>query len=204
MDKIETRSNDNEIRISETGDSKRFEGYAAVFHTPLDSRTEYELIPGKLWERIMPTAFHESLNGNREILALYEHDRKAIMGRTSGKRSLRLGVDDKGLKFELDYDGADPDHRKALAKIRGSAQSKGMSFGFTVPPGGDSFIREGGRDIRQLKNIRLHEITLTGTPAYAAANVSMRSEGSDTTILAAYEEWAETQRLIEIAESYQL
>jgi hypothetical protein len=55
---------------------------------------------------------------------------------------------------------------------RGDVSS--MSFGFSVPPKGDSWSQDGGT--RELHQIRLHEVSIvTGFPAYEATSASVRS-----------------------------
>jgi len=49
-----------------------------------------------------------------------------------------------------------------------------MSFGFTVPRGGDSWSDDGSR--RELREITLHEVSVvTGFPAYEATSAAVRS-----------------------------
>jgi septal ring-binding cell division protein DamX len=49
-----------------------------------------------------------------------------------------------------------------------------MSFGFTVPQGGDKWSNDGMQ--RQLTQIKLYEVSVvTGFPAYAATSAAVRS-----------------------------
>jgi exonuclease VII small subunit len=49
-----------------------------------------------------------------------------------------------------------------------------MSFGFSVPSGGDSWSADG--QTRELREVRLHEVSIvTGFPAYQATTASVRS-----------------------------
>jgi len=49
-----------------------------------------------------------------------------------------------------------------------------MSFGFSVPPKGDSWSEDGS--VRELKEVRLYEVSVvTGFPAYQATSASVRS-----------------------------
>jgi len=55
---------------------------------------------------------------------------------------------------------------------RGDVSS--MSFGFSVPPKGDSWSQDGAT--RELHQVRLHEVSIvTGFPAYADTTASVRS-----------------------------
>lgn len=48
-----------------------------------------------------------------------------------------------------------------------------MSFGFSVPPGGDSWSDDG--KVRELRQIRLHEVSIVSFPAYEATSATVRS-----------------------------
>jgi hypothetical protein len=48
-----------------------------------------------------------------------------------------------------------------------------MSFGFSVPRGGDSWSEDGSR--RTLNQVRLHEASIVTFPAYEATSASVRS-----------------------------
>jgi hypothetical protein len=55
---------------------------------------------------------------------------------------------------------------------RGDVDS--MSFGFSVPPKGESWSDDGS--VRELHQVRLHEVSVvTGWPAYVATSASVRS-----------------------------
>jgi hypothetical protein len=55
---------------------------------------------------------------------------------------------------------------------RGDVHS--MSFGFSVPDGGDNWNARG--TVRELREVRLHEVSIvTGFPAYSATTASVRS-----------------------------
>jgi hypothetical protein len=60
----------------------------------------------------------------------------------------------------------------AVLLQRGDIDS--MSFGFSVPKGGDSWSDDGNE--RELREIRLHEVSIvTGFPAYTATTAAVRS-----------------------------
>jgi hypothetical protein len=60
----------------------------------------------------------------------------------------------------------------AVLLKRGDVDS--MSFGFSVPKGGDSWSDDGQQ--RELREVRLHEVSIvTGFPAYEATSASVRS-----------------------------
>lgn len=119
-------------------------------------------------ETIAPGAVAEALSGGRDILALVDHDASKVLGRTRSG-TLQLRDDPKGLAFSIEL----PDTtaaRDVLALVERDDVG-GMSFGFTVPAGGDEW--RGGK--RTLKRVTLHEISvITSHPAYAATSVEAR------------------------------
>lgn len=140
---------------------RRLEGYAAKFGT--------EARIADFIEVIAPGAFGKSLKSGRDVLAMVDHDPKAVLARTRSG-SLKLQEDSAGLAFEISL----PDTtaaRDALALAERNDLG-GMSFGFLVPEGGESW--EGNR--RTLTAIDLHEISVVSAwPAYPDTSVSARS-----------------------------
>jgi HK97 family phage prohead protease len=163
---IETRRiciNDFEIRNGETGDGMTFSGYAAVFNS--DSE------PLPFIERIAPGAFNRTLGSRNEIKMFVNHDTSRIL---ASKRAgtLRLTEDTHGLRVDADLPDTTDGRDMAVLLQRGDIDS--MSFGFSIPKGGDSWSDDGQR--RELHEIRLHEVSIvTGFPAYTATTAAVRS-----------------------------
>jgi HK97 family phage prohead protease len=160
MMKLEFRS--GELRASSPG---KLSGYVARFGS--------ETRIGDFFERVMPGAFRASLADGRNIIALADHDRRALLGSTaSGTLSLR--EDGQGLAFELALPATSVGKDIAILVERKDIQ--GMSFGFTVPDGGDVWLDRGdGSMLRELRNVNLAEITITASPAYLDTSLAMRS-----------------------------
>ncbi len=60
-----------------------------------------------------------------------------------------------------------------LAVLLETRVADSMSFGFSVPRGGDVWSPDGGQ--RTLTEVRLHEVSVvTGQPAYAATSANVR------------------------------
>jgi HK97 family phage prohead protease len=139
-------------------------GHAALFDSP-------SLFMG-FREIIKPGAFAQSLTG--DIRALWQHDTARVLGRTKAG-TLRLWEDDQGLAFELNPPDTQ-DGRDAVTLIeRGDVDQ--MSFGFNVPPGGDSWSEDAdGIPLRELNQISLMEISPVTWAAYPQTGVNvMRS-----------------------------
>jgi len=165
-EKIETRRltvNEFEVRQGPAGDGMSFSGYAAVFNS--DSE------PLPFIERIMPGAFRKSLKSRNNIRMYLNHDSSMLLA-TSRAKTLRLMEDERGLKVEADLPDTTIGRDLSTLIKRGDVDS--MSFGFSVPPKGDSWSDDGS--VRELKEVRLYEVSVvTGFPAYQATSASVRS-----------------------------
>jgi hypothetical protein len=159
---VEFRSFEGEIR--DVGDGNTFVGYAAVFNS--DSE------PLPFTERILPGAFTRSLKSRKRDIRLYvNHDSNMVLAsRRSG--TLTLTEDDRGLRVEAELPDttAGRDMRELL---RAGIVDK-MSFGFTIPRGGDRWSEDGRT--RELREVALHEVSVvTGFPAYEGTSAAVRS-----------------------------
>jgi uncharacterized protein len=160
----ERRSAQVEIRAK----GRRLEGYAALFN-------HATIIGGKsgFFETIAPGAFQRSLTGDLlkpvDVLALVDHDPSRVLARTKSG-TLRLNEDSKGLAFDLDV--PDTSHGRDVLALAERNDLGGMSFGFTVPDGGDDWR---GKK-RELRQVNLHEISIVQSwPAYDGTIVYARS-----------------------------
>lgn len=145
-------------------------GYAAVFYNPQDPGTEYEVWEG-LRERIMPGAFDRALRESDPV-ALFNHDSNAILGRMSAK-TLRLSVDGRGLKYEIDV----PDTRMGQDVVTSVARGDitGSSFAFVVKEVRTTERQQDGYAIREILDVDLYDVGPVTYPAYAATTAGMRS-----------------------------
>lgn len=142
---------------------RKLTGYAAVFNAPAQ-------IAG-FTEVIRPGAFKESLTQGRDILALIDHKPTQILGRTKSG-TLRLWEDEKGLAFEIDL--PDTSQARDLLALAERGDLGGMSFGFIVPEGGQSWK---AHKTREIVKAELHEISVVKSwPAYAGTSVEARSK----------------------------
>jgi hypothetical protein len=165
-DQVETRRvtfNDFELRQAPSGDGMSFSGYAAVFNS--DSE------PLPFIERILPGAFSKSLRSRNNIRMYMNHDSSMLLATTRAK-TLRLQEDSKGLLVDADL--PDTSVGRDLSVLMQRKDVDSMSFGFTVPAGGDRWSDDGMT--RELKQVRLFEVSVvTGFPAYTATSASVRS-----------------------------
>lgn len=153
--------NAGELRVSS---GRKLVGHAAVFGTPARIGPDGR---GGFTETISPGAFRTALSA--DILALLDHDPGRLLGRTRSG-TLKLSEDRTGLAFELDV--PDTQLGRDVLTMAQRGDLGGMSFGFTVPPGGDAWTG----DRRELRAVTLREISVVHAhPAYAATTVSARA-----------------------------
>ncbi|MDZ3836822.1 MAG: HK97 family phage prohead protease [Rhodospirillales bacterium] len=140
-------------------------GYAAVYGA-------WSSDLGGFAERVAPGAFDASLAAPRDILALWDHRERHVLGRV-GAGTLRLGSDAIGLSFELDL--PDTTAGRDLAVLVSRRDVAGASFAFRVQPGGERWSFDDGKVRRTLTDVALAEITVTAQPAYGETSVALRS-----------------------------
>ncbi len=167
-DKVETRRiqfSEFEVRSTtdDESDYMSFRGYAAVFNSPSQ--------PLPFTETVLPGAFKKSLNSRNNVRMYLNHDSSMLLA-TTRAGTLRLEEDSKGLLVDADLPPTTVGRDLSILMQRGDVDS--MSFGFSVPRGGDKYSDDGMT--RELKEVRLYEVSVvTGFPAYEATSASVRS-----------------------------
>lgn len=158
---------------------RKLTGYVARFNS--------EARIGSFTEVIQRGAFRASLDSGADILALADHDPKAVLGRTR-TGTLELREDAEGLAFTLTL--PDTQVGRDLIALAERGDLGGCSFGFTVTPDGERW--DGNR--RELRSVELHEISIVQSwPAYANTEVHLRSK-QPSNQLAVLRYWLETVR----------
>lgn len=160
--KAEFRSFEGEIRAE--GDGNTFVGYAAKFNVPSE--------PLPFIERIAPGAFGKSLRQRSKDVRLYVNHNSDMVLASKRSGTLRLSEDEVGLRVEADL--PDTTAARDLRALMRAGVVSTMSFGFTVPRGGDKWSGDGSE--RTLTGINLHEVSVvTGFPAYPQTEAAVRS-----------------------------
>jgi uncharacterized protein len=155
---IERRAAQLEVRTK----GRHLMGYAAVFGV--------EARLGATTEVLAPRAFAASLKSNLDIIALVDHDIGRVLARTKSK-TLKLSEDSRGLAFDLSV--PDTSFGRDVLALAKRGDLGGMSFGFIVPKGGDSW--DGTR--RTLNAVDLREISVVSAwPAYPDTVVNARAQ----------------------------
>ena len=141
-------------------DRTKIVGYAVVFET-----RSRDL--GGFVEVVKPQAIDDAVRASADIVALYNHDVGAVLGRTP--RTLTLSKDRRGLAFELEPAPTQAGHDALALVQRGDVT--GASFGFRTLK--DAWRQDAGVMVRELLDIEVLEISLTAFPAYQQTDVSV-------------------------------
>lgn len=153
-----------ELRAASSG--RRISGLAAPFGVRADIG---------LWvEEVQRGAFARSIEQRADVAALLNHDDSRVLGRISNG-TLRLQEVSRGLQFSCDTSRTTAgDDALSLIRRRDVYQ---MSFGFSVPDGGESWdttIDSAGRrrDLRTLTDIDLFDVSPVTFAAYGQTSVA--------------------------------
>jgi HK97 family phage prohead protease len=160
--KVETRADGGQTLV----------GYAAVFYRDGDAGTEYRLGPDVV-ERIAPTAFNRAIQEKHDARALFNHDPNMLLGR-AGAGTLRLSVDARGLRYEIDLPETNVGKDVAASIARGDLS--GSSFAFRINgKGGQRFEKGKGYDVRNILDVDLYDVGPVTYPAYEGTTTGVRS-----------------------------
>lgn len=156
-------------RATVDAESRRVEGYALLFN--VDSCPMWG---GEMIERIAPTALDGVLEKS-DVLCLMNHDeRRGVLARyRMGEGSLKLEIDEKGLRYSFDAPSTALGDELIESLRRGDISES--SFAFTVQDvNWDK--KEDGTYIRTiLKFERLYDVSPVYYPAYEDTSVALRS-----------------------------
>lgn len=168
---IEYRTVGAEVSLDEDTDNGHIQGLAAPFNTAT-------MIGEKPWgfrEQIAPGAFTKTLR-EADVVLLADHDPSKPMARKSAG-TLRLDEAEGGL--QIDANTVDTTYALDVRKNIKAGLVRGMSFGFEVvkdawtdDEGNPSDAQNGTN--RELREVKLHEVSTVTFPAYPSTNVSAR------------------------------
>lgn len=145
------------------GRCKFLVGHAAVFYKKGEAGTEYRIWPGTV-ERVMPGAFDRAILEGDDVRALFNHDPNLLLGRTSA-HTLRLDADEIGLRYRIIPDSTTVGQDVLKHAARGDLS--GASFSFTVDD--ETWTTDGDVDVREIRSVKLFDISPTVFPAYKDA-----------------------------------
>jgi HK97 family phage prohead protease len=161
MTEIEKRSGGLGVETRATDDKRTLIGYAAVFNSDT-------MIGDYFVERIAQGAFTKAITG--DVRALVDHDSGRVIGRTKSG-TLRLSVDTRGLKVEIDV--PDTTDGRDLWTLVERGDISGMSFGFSVTK--QEWDDTGEKPVRTIQEVELYEVSAVAFPAYEDTKLAARS-----------------------------
>lgn len=159
---MERRYFDVEIRADEDDGQRRITGLI-----PYDSRS---VDLGGFVEEIKPGAFARSLREADQV-ALWSHDSSRPLARRSAG-TLTLEDTPKGLRIGITPPNTTWGNDAYESVRRGDVNQ--MSFGFTVPKGGDGWREWGEKVIRSLLDVDLLEVSPVVFGAYPKSQSATR------------------------------
>jgi len=154
MDSMELRAEDKPPQLV---------GYAAKF----DAWSE-DL--GGFREKIAPGAFDRALNEKHDVRLLVNHEGLPLARSTAG--TLKLTIDEVGLRIEAELDPANPDVQR-LTSALGRGDADQMSFGFRTL--GDAWNLQADPPERTLTDVELLDVSAVSFPAYSQTEMALRS-----------------------------
>jgi len=147
-------------------------GYAAVFYRADDPGTQFQLWDD-VFERIKPTAFSRAVRED-DIRALFNHDANIVLGRNR-VGTLRLSVDEVGLRYEIDP----PDNIFAASVVESIRRGDVFGSSFSFLPETTVFREEkiGDRSVTivERESVRVLDVGPVTFPAYASTSTGLRS-----------------------------
>ena len=149
--------------VSEDG-KLYLEGYFVVFNE------ETELFKGG-YEEVDKKAFNNTLDN--DIRCLINHDTTLVLGRNKSK-TLELKVDSTGLYGKVEINKDDSDAMNIYQRVKRGDVS-GNSFGFNIL-NEETDYREDGTIKWIIKEIDLHEVSVTTFPAYEQTSIQARKQ----------------------------
>lgn len=161
---LETRASPPaEIRAADDG-SIIVEGYAAVFNQPTT-------VAGLFVEQIAPGSFRSALQRGDDVEFLINHGGLPLARSTAG--NLTLKEDNKGLHMRAVLDASDPDVQRLVPKMRAKMLDQ-MSFAFKATDQ-DWETPVSGLDVRTIKDVVLHDVSIVNRGAYPNTEIALRS-----------------------------
>lgn len=155
------------------GEEKRtIEGLAIVYDE--ESEVMYDWWEGRSFREIVHQgAVTEELLRSSDVLALYEHDRKQLLARsTNGSGSLQLTITERGLQYSFEAPNTQLGNDTLELLRRGDL--RGSSFLFGVKKGDTRWEElSDGTWLRHIDHFSyIGDVSVVSTPAYPATTAS--------------------------------
>lgn len=158
----EIRNYSGDMQVSDDG--RLISGYAAVFDSRSCNMGFYEFIDQGAFDGVIERS---------DVFATFNHSEDKVLARSNkGVGSLKLSIDNVGLRYE--FEAPNTDLGNSIVEYIKRGDLLASSFAFTVAK--DSWEHIGDEYIRHIQQIeRLYDVSPVWTPAYEATSVSCRS-----------------------------
>jgi HK97 family phage prohead protease len=157
----------------DSGSIGTLRGYAAVFN-----KLSQNL--GGFVEEVDRGAFTKSLADKAPVMARYNHEDSGLLGTTQAE-TLRLGVDDTGLWYEVDLPDTQAGRDVRALAARGDVQHSSFAF-YTISD--DWGMTDQGFPKRTLTGVQLVDVAPVNNPAYRDTSVAVRALAEMTGVAA--------------------
>lgn len=155
--------------VEQNLESRKVSGYAMLFDT--------ESVYLGFYETISRGAITQELVDNCDVFARFDHDQNRVLARSNhGQGSLKLTVDERGLKYEFEAPKTALGD-ELLEYIRRGDMNK-SSFCFALDPNDacDKWEKRGNDYYRTINKISaIYDVSPVWSPAYPDTNVDNRS-----------------------------
>jgi HK97 family phage prohead protease len=173
---MEIRSFSEERAMPTVVNERTIEGYAVVFEK--ESRVMFDMQKKRFFvEVIKRGAVTEDDLKRWDIKALAEHNKSRLLARSfNGSGTLRLSVDDYGVKYRFDAPNT-VEGDNAVEMIR-RKDIFGSSFAYTADEKENVNYRkkEDGILLREVRRLnRMYDVSVVTDPAYFGTDVNVRS-----------------------------
>jgi HK97 family phage prohead protease len=158
-----------EVRVQKQADKPTIiTGYAAVFNSEAKIGSSFS-------EVIRPGAFNRALKEKQDVRALFNHNDNKVLGRVK-PGTLRLAVDDKGLRYEIDAPNTTVANDLIESIDRGDIDAS--SFGFIARGQKWNETTKDGKTtyLRELTDCDILDVSPVTYPAYSATTTGLRSQ----------------------------
>ena len=169
-DKIIRNIGNCELRALDGQESRTITGYAVVFESESNDLGFIEVIKRG--------AITQELVDSCDIFCKFNHDDNKVLARSNmGKGSLKLTVDDKGLRYEFDAPNTDLGNELLEYIKRGDLYQSSFAFALDIDDkSAQKWESRSGKYYRTIYKIAaLYDVSPVWQPAYSETSVDKRS-----------------------------
>lgn len=162
---LEIRSISNDVQV----DSRNITGYAVVFESVSEDLG--------FRERIMKGAITDDTIKKSDVFCLLNHDSTKVLARSKyGEGSLKLEIDERGLKYSFTAPNTDLGEELLEHLQRGEIDSSSFAFTVSLDEGSEKWYTVEGVQYRDIYKIdELYDVSPVYQPAYQETTVSKRA-----------------------------